>query len=87
MDEIDIAQAREQLIIDKALEAHKNNRNRDREMRNKAEAAGIVLHCRYCNSQLEGYDSHYCPKDVEFNYSCAEEHAKERKAMERNGNV
>ena len=79
MDEIDIAQERQQGYIDKALSEHEYKRNRDIAMREKMESAGIVLHCKYCSEPLDGYDSSFC--DVE----CRSEYELLKQAERRNG--
>lgn len=81
MDDIDIAQKRQQGYIDAALKEHNNKQNRDKAMREKMESAGIVLHCKYCDSPLDGYDSSYC--DIE----CKQEHEMLKAVERRNGKV
>lgn len=81
MDEIDAAQERQQGYIDAALKEHNNKQNRDKAMREKMESAGVVLHCRYCDSPLEGYSDHYC--DIE----CKREDELLKAAERRNGKL
>lgn len=79
-DEVDIANERAELIISTALEEHKNKSNRDREMREKMESAGIVIRCRYCEAELEGYSNYYCDSE------CRREDEQLKEALKRNGN-
>jgi len=51
MDEVDIAQEREQGFINAALAEQKNKINRDRELREKIEKTGVKLHCKYCETE------------------------------------